>query len=82
MNLNLPDEADSFVKGLVAEGMYQNEEAAIMDGIRLLMGREKLRTEIRVGIEQLERGESCDEQTVFAEIDVVIDEVRASQKNQ
>jgi hypothetical protein len=34
-----------------------------------------------VGIEQLERGESCDEQTVFAEIDVVIDEVRASQKN-
>lgn len=71
VKLNLSDEADSFVKGLVAQGMYQNEEAAIVDGIRLLMGREKLRSEIRVGIEQLERGESCDEQTVFAEIDTV-----------
>lgn len=78
MKLNLPDEADSFVKGLVAKGVYQNEEAAIVDGIRLLMGREKLRSEIRVGIEQLGRGESCDEQTVFAEIDAVSDEASRS----
>ena len=78
MNLNLPAEANEFVKGLVAQGRYQNEEAAVVDGIRLLMGREKLRAEIQVGIDQLDRGESCDEETVFAEVDAVIDEVEAS----
>ena len=78
MNLNLPAESNEFVKGLVAQGKYQNEEAAVVDGIRLLMGREKLRAEIQVGINQLDRGESCDEETVFAEVEAVIDEVEAS----
>ena len=79
MNLNLPVEANEFVKGLVAQGKYPSEEAAVVDGIRLLMGREKLRDEIQVGVEQLDRGESCDEETVFAEVEAVIDEVEATQ---
>jgi putative addiction module CopG family antidote len=80
MNLDLPVEANDFVKGLVAQGKYQSEEEAVVDGIRLLMGREKLRGEIQVGIDQLERGESCDEQTVFTEVNAAIDEVEASQQ--
>ena len=80
MNLNLPTEANEFVKSLVAQGRYQDEEAAVVDGIRLLMGREKLRSEIQVGVDQLERGESSDEKTVFAELEAVIDEVEASQR--
>jgi putative addiction module CopG family antidote len=82
MNLNLPAEANEFVKELVAQGKYQNEEAAVVDGVRLLMGREKLRAEIQVGIDQLDRGESCDEETVFAEVDAVIDEVEASGRDE
>lgn len=81
MNLNLPVEANEFVQGLVAQGKYQDEEAAVVDGIRLLMGREKLRDEIQVGIDQLGRGESCDEETVFSEIDAAIDEVEESQQD-
>lgn len=81
MNLNLPVEANDFVKALVAQGKYQNEEAAVVDGIRLLMGRERLRSEIQVGVDQLDRGESCDEETVFAEVDAAIDEVEASQQD-
>ena len=81
MNLNLPAEANAFVKGLVAQGKYQNEEAAVVDGIRLLMGREKLRNEIQLGIEQLDRGESCDGETTFAEVNAVIDEIEASQQS-
>jgi len=77
MNLNLPAEANEFVRGLIAKGTYQNEEEAVVAGIRLLMGREKLRTEIQVGIEQLDRGESCDDGTVFADVDAVIDEIEA-----
>lgn len=81
MNLNLSAEANEFVRGLIAQGKYQNEEEAVVDGIRLLMGREKLRNEIQVGIEQLDRGEFCDEETVFAEVDAVIDEIEASQQS-
>ena len=81
MNLNLPVEADEFVKGLVAQGKYQSEEAAVVDGIRLLMGREKLRDEIQIGIDQLDRGESCDQEKVFSEVDAAIDEVEASQQD-
>jgi len=77
MNLNLPAEANEFVRGLIAKGTYQNEEEAVVAGIRLLMGREKLRTEIQVGIEKLDRGESCDDGTVFADVDAVIDEIEA-----
>lgn len=74
MNLNLPVEANDFVQALIAQGRYQNEEEAVVDGIRLLMGREKLREEIRVGIDQLDRGQSSNEETVFAEVDAAIDE--------
>jgi len=81
MNLNLSAEANEFVRGLVAQGKYQNEEEAVVDGIRLLMGREKLRNEIQIGIEQLDRGEFCDEESVFAEVDAVIDEIEASQQS-
>ena len=40
MNLNLPVEANAFVKSLVAQGRYESEEAAVIEGIRLLKGRE------------------------------------------
>ena len=82
MNLNLPVEANDFVKALVAQGKYQTEEAAVVDGIRLLMGREQLRTEIQLGIEQVDRGESSGEDSVFAEIDAAINEVEATQRGE
>lgn len=81
MNLNLPTEAHEFVKGLVAQGRYQSEEAAVVDGLRLLMGREKLRNEIGIGIHQLDYGASHDEETVFAEVDLAINDVEASQRD-
>ena len=82
MNLNLPAEVNEFVKGLVAQGRYQSEEAAVVDGIRLLMGRENLRNEIRLGVDQLNRGASCDEATVFAEVDTVISDAEAPKSDE
>ena len=51
MNLNLPTEANDFVKGLVAKDKYKSEEEAVVDGIRLLIVREKLRNEFQLGVE-------------------------------
>lgn len=82
MNLNLPVEADQFVKTLVAQGKYKNEEEAVVDGVRLLMGRERLRSEIAIGTNQLDRGESHNEDAVFAEVDAVIEETESSQRGE
>ena len=78
MNVNLPAEANDFVKSLVAQGKYQSEEAAVVDGIRLLKNREELRSKIAIGIDQLDRGESVDEESVFEEVEAEIAKIEAS----
>jgi putative addiction module CopG family antidote len=80
MNLNLPDEFNEFVKGLVLQGRFDSEEAAVVEGIRLLMTREQLRSEIQIGVEQLDNGQWFDEETVFAELDAEIDKIESSQQ--
>ena len=80
MNLNLPSEVNDFVKGLVAQGRYNSEEDAIVEGIKLLMGREQLRGEIQKGIKQLDSGEFYNEESVFKEISAEIDKVEAEQQ--
>ena len=80
MNLNLPSEVNDFVKGLVAQGRFTSEEDAIVEGVKLLMGREQLRGEILKGVKQLEAGEFYDEETVFNEVEAEIDKVEAEQQ--
>ena len=80
MNLSLPTEINDFVKGLVSQGRFDSEESAVVEGIRLLMTREKLRGEIQQGVEQLDHGQWLDEDTVFAEVNAEIDKVEASQQ--
>ncbi|EMB14343.1 hypothetical protein RE6C_04765 [Rhodopirellula europaea 6C] len=77
MNLNLPSEVNDFVKGLVSQGRFNSEEDAIVEGVRLLMGREQLRSEIQKGVQQLDAGKFYDEETVFDEINAEIDNVEA-----
>ena len=80
MNLNLPVEANDFVKSLVAQGKYKSEEAAVVDGIRLLKGREELRAKIAMGVDQLDRGQSLDEESVFDEVEAEIARIESSDK--
>ena len=80
MNLNLPSEFNDFVKGLVAQGRFTSEEDAIVEGVKLLMGREQLRDEIQKGVKQLDAGEFYDEETVFNEVEAEIDKVEAKQQ--
>ena len=80
MNLNLPSEVNDFVKGLVAQGRFTSEEDAIVEGVKLLMGREQLRGEIQKGAKQLDAGEFYDEETVFNEVEAEIDKVEAEQQ--
>jgi putative addiction module CopG family antidote len=80
MNLNLPNEVNDYVKGLVSQGRFDSEEAAIVEGIRLLMSREQLRGEIQKGVEQLGNGQWLNEETVFGEVNAEIDKIESSQQ--
>lgn len=80
MDLNLPSDINDFVKGLVSQGRFDSEESAVVEGVRLLMTREKLRAEIQTGVEQLDNGQWSDEETVFREVNAEIDEIESSQR--
>lgn len=80
MNLNLPSDITDFVKGLVSQGRFDSEEAAVIEGVRMLMGSEQLRVEVKVGIDQLDNGEHFDEETVFAEVNAEIDKVESKKQ--
>ena len=80
MNLNLPSDINAFVKSLVSDGRFDSEEAAIIEGIRMLMGGEQLKSEIQIGIDQLDKGSHFDEEAVFKEVNAEIDKVESTQQ--
>jgi antitoxin ParD1/3/4 len=69
MTINLSSEMDQFVKELVSTGKYPSEQAAVAEGLRLLMSKEQLKAEIAKGIRDLDEGRFYDEETAFAELD-------------
>lgn len=68
MNIELPREEIASIDSLVAAGRFSSAEEAIREGIRLLVSREKLRQQVQAGIDQADRGELTDHDTVFAEL--------------
>jgi antitoxin ParD1/3/4 len=76
MNVSLTPELEQFVQSLVASGRYQTASEVVREGLRLLEEREQaretalneLRAKIRRGIEQADRGELLEGDTVFEEI--------------
>lgn len=80
MNLNLPSDINAFVKPLVSDGRFDSEEAAIIEGVRLLMGREQLKAQVQIGVEQLDDGLHFDEETVCAEVNAEIDRIESMQQ--
>ena len=64
MSVEIPGDLSPFVDAVIRSGHYENEVEIVAEALRLLKRRE----EIRVGIEQLDRGESVSGNQVFAEL--------------
>ncbi len=77
-NLSLPPELEAFIKNGVESGNYQTENEVIREALRLLWQRdrlrqirlEELREEIKVGLDELDRGgaEPLDIEQIKAEV--------------
>jgi antitoxin ParD1/3/4 len=76
MNVSLTPELEKLVERKVRSGRYQSASEVIREGLRLLedhdrlreMRLEEVRRKIQVGIDELDRGEGIDGETVFAEL--------------
>ena len=77
MNLELPADQQAFIEGLVEAGRFSSVDEAISAGIRLLVSQERLKQEIQVGIQQADRGDVVDHETVFAQLRTMATELEA-----
>lgn len=68
MDIQLPTEAYQFIEGLVASGQYASVSDAVADGVRLLMSRQQLHSEIQQGIAELNAGMGIEGSQVFGEL--------------
>ncbi len=85
MNISLTSELEQLVNDRVSSGKYNSISEMIGEGLRLLLERDRvqeerlaeLKAKIRVGIEELDRGEGIDGEEVFAEIEEDIRRIEA-----
>ena len=68
MDIQLPTEAYQFIEGMVASGQYASVSDAVADGVRLLMSRQKLYSEIQQGIGELIAGMGIEGSQVLGEL--------------
>lgn len=87
MNVSLTPELEKYVQEKVKSGKYLSASEVVREALRLLQEQdqirqlrlEKLRSEIALGIEQLDRGEGIDGKEVFARLRQKIRKARESQ---
>jgi antitoxin ParD1/3/4 len=76
MNVSLTPELEKLVQRKVQSGRYTSASEVIREGLRLLEDHDRLRTaqldevrrKIKIGIDQLDRGEGIDGGAVLAEL--------------
>ena len=68
MEIQLPEEHRSVIENLVASGRFSSVEDAVLEGVRLLAANERLRSQVQIGIDQADRGEVHEHDTVFAQL--------------
>jgi antitoxin ParD1/3/4 len=76
MNVSVGREFEEYVRAKVESGDYASVSEVVRDGLRLMREKEQLfearlqsiRGEIQKGIDQIERGESRNGETVMAEL--------------
>ncbi|MEG4804235.1 type II toxin-antitoxin system ParD family antitoxin [Microcoleus sp. ARI1-B5] len=85
MNISLTSELEKLIQEQVKKGKYSSASEMVGEALRLLWERDRikekrlaqLKEKIRVGIEELDRGEGIDGEDVFDEIEEDISRIEA-----
>ncbi len=81
MHVELPRQVQAFLHQLVADGHYESEQAAVLEAVRLLESRERLRADIQVGLDDSEAGRVSDEEAVFSRLKAKLDRLDNEQRS-
>ncbi len=68
MNIEIPAEQQTIIESLVASGRFSSAGEALTEGLRLLVSSEQLRQQVQEGIDQADRSELVDHDTVFVQL--------------
>jgi antitoxin ParD1/3/4 len=68
MAITISPELEQIVHRIYAGGQYASETDVLSDALKLLQQRDRLRDELRKGIEELDNGERIDADGVFREL--------------
>ena len=63
------------VQAFVETGAYSSEEEVLGQALDLLQRRDQLRALVKVGLDELDRGELLDAEDVFRELDAQAEEI-------
>jgi Arc/MetJ-type ribon-helix-helix transcriptional regulator len=67
MTVEIPADYGPVVAKLISEGRFHDESEVVAEGLRLVVLREKLDSEIQAGIDELDAGKRVDAGEVYAE---------------
>ena len=67
MDIQLPQDQQSAIESMITNGRFGSVQEAVSEGIRLVSS-EKLREAVQLGIDQADKGELHDHDTVFAQL--------------
>ena len=65
MEVHIAPDQQAIIENLVTSGRFRSVDDVVAEGVRLLATTELLRQEVQVGIEQADRGDVLDHDTVF-----------------
>jgi predicted transcriptional regulator len=65
MSTEISADSERYLEQVVSRGIYRDRAAAIDEALALLKRRDQLRSDVRAGIEQADRGELLDAEGVF-----------------
>lgn len=80
MNINLPQDVDEFVKGLVLAGRFSSEEEVIAESLRLFRSNEQLRSDVAKGFKQIDEGSWVDGDAMFDELRALVRSIEAEKR--
>ena len=88
MNVSLTPELEKLVESKVQSGRYQYASEVVREGLRLLedqnrlreMRLEEVRRKVQAGIDELDRGEGIEGETVLAELKQKSETLRKTSK--
>lgn len=90
MNITLSSEQEQFIQSQIARGKYTNIQQVIDSALKLLEKQDRnyeqwlneTRQKVKVGLEQLERGDKVDGEVVIAQLEAKFQRMREENFNE